>query len=117
MCNIDTLYVEGHRVVKIVLADADSPESLVPRLGVHLSLGMSVASAQGVARPPTFWARSRTGHQRSVSREKFDLLCAVDGTSSVEMIAKACGRERRDVVADFVDLQSLGLVCIEMPLP
>lgn len=117
MCNIDTLYVEGYRVVKTVLADADSPEWLVPRLGVHLSLEISVASARGVARPPTYWARSRTGHQRPVSRERFDLLCAVDGTSSVAMIAKACGREHRDVVADFVDLQSLGLVCIEMPSP
>lgn len=117
MSNIDTLYIEGYRVVKTVLAAAESPESLVPRLGAHLSLGMSVGSAQGVAGPASYWARSRTGHRRPVSRESFDLLCAVDGESSIAGIAKACGRECRDAVADFVDLQSLGLVCVEMPSP
>lgn len=113
--NIDTLYVEGYRVVKTDLATADSPESLVPRLGAHLSLGMSVRSAEGVACPAEHWAKSRTGHRRPLTREQFDLLRAVDGDSSITMLAESSGRDQLGVVADFVQFQSLGLVCIEMP--
>ncbi|HRA45037.1 MAG TPA: carbamoyltransferase C-terminal domain-containing protein [Phycicoccus sp.] len=115
LCNVDTLYIEGYRAVKTTLARADAPASLVPRLGANLSVAMSVGSTAGVADPPEYFAQSRTGHRRPISRDQFDLLRAVDGRSPVAAIAAAAGRGSAEVVANFVALQAMGLVAVEMP--
>lgn len=114
-CNIDALYVEGYRVLKATLAKSEDPAALVPRLGTHLKISMSVGSTAGVADAPEYWAQSRTGHRRSISPDQFHLLCAVDGSSTVALIAHASELEASEVVGDFVALQAIGLVSVEMP--
>jgi len=111
-CNIDVLYLEGHRLTKARLADADTPGTLIPRLNPGLSLSTTVRSNGGAAMEPEHHAITRSGYRAPISPYELALLQSIDGCATIDAIAHAAGTSSftGDAHSTFADLQLRGLV-------
>jgi carbamoyltransferase len=102
--NLDVLYLEGHRLIKVTAEDRGS---LIPALVRGLSFGTVFDSRGGHALAPRHHLRTRTGHRTQVRQEELDLLQAVDGVRTVAEIRADLGI---DAETGYADLNRRGFI-------
>lgn len=112
--NIDVLYIDGVRITKASVANADRPDALVPRLNNALSIVTVISSTDGRATTPEHYVKTRTGSRIPIYDQDLAFLCAVDGKRTIIEIANTVQNGSSiDPVSTFDSLQKRGFVSFE----
>ncbi|KWV34147.1 carbamoyltransferase family protein [Micromonospora rifamycinica] len=115
-CNLDVLYLDGHRITKYVARTAEHPERLVPRLATSLTIRATVGNDGGAATEPRYQCQKKTGHLTTLSAEEYAVLSLMDTRRSIADLAAALpGWTTEDAVHLVADLQERGLVYLARP--
>ncbi len=112
-CNLDVLYLAGHRLTKYTVDAAEDATALVPRLNDAVLLGASYANEGGAAGQPTYHWQSRTGHRAPLTAAEFALLISIDAHRTIGALASLHPDwDATEVTRAVADLQRRGLVCL-----
>jgi carbamoyltransferase len=115
-CNLDVLYLDGHRITKYVARTAEHPERLVPRLATSLTIRATIGNDGGAATGPRYQCQKKTGHLTALSAEEYAVLSLMDTRRSIADIAAAQpGWTTDEAVRVVADLQERGLVYLARP--
>jgi carbamoyltransferase len=86
--NLDVLYLEDHRIVKVEALGDIAFDDLVPCLNDSVRMESQVWSREGAALEPRYYCRMRTGYRAPLTQQQYDVLRSIDGRRTVDELRR-----------------------------